>query len=265
VYEFRRPIGGTYPPWYDPSYWNDGTEWRFDLVAQGRVLLQGALVLARVTIETQAGLLAIVLVWLMMSWRNTSSAMRRNWSLIGIGLSGVGIYLPVYVAERYVAAFLVLFGIAVLAAIRLPSDENSLRITKYLGIAGLVVVSLSLVATTFRVVARPIPDLAREHVDVAIALRETGFQQGDEVAVIGDGTGAYWAQLARLKIVAEIMGGRKGSEEFWAASPDLKGAAYQAFAGAGAHAVVTRKPVCDLGPEWRRLAGTEYYIHSFSP
>src|SRR5581483_8020191 len=24
VFEFGEPIGGSYPPWYDPTYWHDG-------------------------------------------------------------------------------------------------------------------------------------------------------------------------------------------------------------------------------------------------
>ena len=29
VYEFGSPVGGTYPPWYDPSYWYQGVEVHF--------------------------------------------------------------------------------------------------------------------------------------------------------------------------------------------------------------------------------------------
>jgi len=36
-----------------------------------------------------------------------------------------------------------------------------------------------------------------------------------KVAVIGDGEGAYWARLAHLRIVAEIMDRNGGSVRFW--------------------------------------------------
>ncbi|HEY7161744.1 MAG TPA: hypothetical protein VH815_10820, partial [Acidobacteriota bacterium] len=31
VYEFATPVGGTYPPWYDPTYWYDGIQAHFNL------------------------------------------------------------------------------------------------------------------------------------------------------------------------------------------------------------------------------------------
>jgi hypothetical protein len=31
VFEFDGPILGTYPPWTDPSYWNEGLQWHFSL------------------------------------------------------------------------------------------------------------------------------------------------------------------------------------------------------------------------------------------
>ena len=34
MYEFGTPIAGTYPVWYDPSYWYEGLTPHFDLTAQ---------------------------------------------------------------------------------------------------------------------------------------------------------------------------------------------------------------------------------------
>ena len=34
VFEFATPIGGTYPPWYDPTYWYEGLTIKFNLVNQ---------------------------------------------------------------------------------------------------------------------------------------------------------------------------------------------------------------------------------------
>ena len=39
IYEFGSdPVGGTYPIWYDPSYWHEGETPHFDLRGQLRVL-----------------------------------------------------------------------------------------------------------------------------------------------------------------------------------------------------------------------------------
>src|SRR6266851_3785068 len=40
IYEFNGPIGGTYPPSYDPSYWNEGRKVTFNLRAQLTVVAQ---------------------------------------------------------------------------------------------------------------------------------------------------------------------------------------------------------------------------------
>src|SRR5580700_7243040 len=33
---FATPVGGTYPPWYDPSYWNEGMQASFRVRSQIR-------------------------------------------------------------------------------------------------------------------------------------------------------------------------------------------------------------------------------------
>jgi len=42
VFEFAGPVGGTYPPLYDQSYWNEGVRASFRLRSQIRVLAQSA-------------------------------------------------------------------------------------------------------------------------------------------------------------------------------------------------------------------------------
>ena len=59
---------------------------------------------------------------------------------------------------------------------------------------------------------------------IATGPLQNGLHAGDHVAVIGDGTGAYWAHLARLHIVAEIPVGsasRPGlpAMDFWESEP----------------------------------------------
>ena len=34
MYEYASPVGGTYPPWYDPSYWHAGVRTYFNLSQQ---------------------------------------------------------------------------------------------------------------------------------------------------------------------------------------------------------------------------------------
>jgi hypothetical protein len=87
-----------------------------------------------------------------------------------------------------------------------------------------------------------------------------GAQPGDKVAVIADGTGAYWARLAKLRIVAEIMDANHGSKDFWEAPEPVRQQAYEAFARSHAKLVVT---VCPPWPpetrtRWEAIAETPY-------
>src|SRR5207245_8576714 len=38
TYEFGGPIGGTYPLWYDSTYWHEGIRPYFDLAQQSRAI-----------------------------------------------------------------------------------------------------------------------------------------------------------------------------------------------------------------------------------
>ncbi len=79
------------------------------------------------------------------------------------------------------------------------------------------------------------------------------------MAIIGDGTGAYWARLGKVRIVAEIMGGKRGALEFWEASEGTKHQAYGAFASAHAKLVMSSCPT-RIPPDWTQIAGTNYCV-----
>ena len=91
-----------------------------------------------------------------------------------------------------------------------------------------------------------------------------GARPGDKIAVIADGTGAYWARLAKLRIVAEIMDMNHGTREFWTASKDQQQDVYKILAGAHAKLVVSSCPLCPPGiPDgWQRIVGTPYCVRT---
>jgi hypothetical protein len=63
--------------------------------------------------------------------------------------------------------------------------------------------------------------------------------QSCKVAFIGYGSDAYWARLAKLRIVAEIMDANNGSKEFWIAPEEVKQNVYGVLAQTSAKLVVT--------------------------
>ena len=103
---------------------------------------------------------------------------------------------------------------------------------------------------------------ATNHPAVAEGVLAQGLEGGDEVGFIGYSFSAYWARLARLRIVAEIH--PQDLAEFWDASSKQKSEIMRAFAAAGVTAVVaepqTSRPI---PPGWETIGQTEYLLYKF--
>ena len=96
---------------------------------------------------------------------------------------------------------------------------------------------------------------------------------GSKVGFIGSSFSAYWAHLARVRIVAEIPdvrwdpGLRKAERPtaadcFWGVEPSARAAAMGAFVRIGVKAVLAcgnRNRVADSG--WQRIHGTSCLIY----
>jgi hypothetical protein len=89
------------------------------------------------------------------------------------------------------------------------------------------------------------------------AFGHRGIHPGDDVAVIGDGTGAYWARLGKFHIVAEVMGMGHGAEMFWRSPEESRARVYEAFVGAHAKIVVGTCPT-ELLDTWLQISGTSF-------
>ncbi len=82
----------------------------------------------------------------------------------------------------------------------------------------------------------------KDQLEAAVGLQSLGLTAGDRVAVIGDGSFAIWARLARFKIVSEVSSLEPGNREFWASSWERRSLVYQRLRDTGA------KVVAGLGP-----------------
>ena len=71
VFEFGEPVVGTYPPWDDPSYWNEGVQPHVRLTAQLRVLVESGFACGERLFLGESGLLVGVLVFLFMGGEPT--------------------------------------------------------------------------------------------------------------------------------------------------------------------------------------------------
>lgn len=263
VFEFDGPVPGTYPPWTDPSYWNEGLRWHFGLRPQLQVLAANLASEISVLLRAQPGLVIAVIVFALLSGGIWFAGLRELWPLLALPAAAFAIYLPVHVENRFLAGFIVVLYLALFAAARVrPADQRS---AGYLAIAVFVTMALGTADLTFRYATHRLaipgsgPNSVWQDVLAAEHLQRMGARSGDKVAVIGDGTGAFWARLAELRIVAEVMGANHGSAQFWASSEETKDRVYAAFAGTGASLAVASCPA-RAAAGWQPIPGTEYCV-----
>src|SRR5712692_2828247 len=259
AYEFGTPIAGTYPPLYDYSYWNEGLTPHFSLREQIRALAENASTALYFFVFPESGFVVGVLILFLMGsrGRHRLAEIGANWHLFLPGLAGIGMYALVYLEPRYVAAFVVLLWAAVLAAIRLDRSPavNQLVTVVVLTIIATMAFPILHASHPQLFVAKPI------HWRVAQALKGMGVQPGDKVACIGHGYEAYWARLARVKIVAEVSD--TDIDRFWTADSRVRSEVIKDLAQTGAKAIVARDvPQTVFENDWQRVEGTDYRAYA---
>jgi 4-amino-4-deoxy-L-arabinose transferase-like glycosyltransferase len=75
IYEFSRPIGGTYPVSYDPSYWYEGAVAQFKLKQQAKLIISSVLFYLDFFFNQQGVMVAAIFILFIMSrWRRWSYA-----------------------------------------------------------------------------------------------------------------------------------------------------------------------------------------------
>jgi len=275
VYEFNGPLRSSYPPWYDPSYWDDGMSpaFRFDTVA--RHVIRQVLELGLNLLQPTAWFAGMLLTLLFADPRSTLKGMAPYWILVVISATAFSLFCLTLVEGRYLYPWEILIWGSVLAAVRLR--RVTLPMYRYLAAA----VSLALIAAmlnlTYRGFSSHFPSDASPEYATAEGLLRMGVQPGTKVGAIGFDNDAYWAYLARFDIVAEIN--TEDTCLFWSEPPEIQSQVLEKFAEAGASVVVantgggvkttSRAVPFDLagcarpGPQWKNIEGSPN--HAFFP
>jgi hypothetical protein len=263
VFEFDGPVVGTYPPWTDPSYWNEGLRPNFTLRAQIQILASTVPSEVRVLLRAQPGLVIVVIVLVLMCPRQWVLGIRGLWPFLAMPLVGMAFYLPMLVNDRYLAAFALLLFVVLCASAQVrPEDQTP---AAYVMVAVFIAMALGTLDGTVRNVTNHLaipgvgPNSTLEDVVVAEQLPSFGAGAEDKVAVIGGGTGSYWARLAKVRIVAEIMGSRRGAQAFWKAPDASKQKVYAIFGATHSKLVVSSCPPV-IPSEWTPIKGTNYCV-----
>jgi hypothetical protein len=274
VYEFDEPIGGTYPISLDPSYWYEGIEPRFDFRGLLARLLSSNLVYMELFFQKQGIFFACVLAMYVMGQRRAHpfQEILRRWTLLIAAVIAFGLYGIVLVEGRYVGVFILLFWADILANVRLPDTMHTkswLNVLSGIAAFGLLAniamfnldgfkdLNPTLGVSSVQEVALPAKPL-----EVAQTLKELGVQPGDKVGMIGYAYDSFWARLARVRIVAEML--EADADEFWRGDQALRQSVMRAFANTGVDAVVAEyvPGYADLR-NWHQVENSNYYIYVF--
>jgi hypothetical protein len=261
VYEFNGPVGGSYPPWSDPSYWYEGVRPRFHLREQLRTLKSSADVYFGIWAGEMAGVTACFIVLLFWS-RLPGIFAREFWRIKFLWLpaiAGLGLYALVHVEKRFIAGFVLVLWIAALGALRFPKSTENARAYAATSLA-IALLLIGQIAWPFSHSMRAMaPRLDFPALEMADYLHKSGIASGGKVAEVGDPLFDHiWAHLAGVTIVAEVP--QEGVLDFWSAAPEVRRHVLDLLAQAGAKVVVAK--VVPQGKEaegWRQVGNTYYY------
>jgi hypothetical protein len=280
VYEFAEPVGGTYPMSFDPGYWTRGLSPRFDPAQQIRALASNGMFYFELFARQQGGFAAVVLLLAVAAKRPRHARDAAATALVLWGISAFALYALVYVSPRYVAPFVVIFWAGLLAGIRLPDTFSYRRLAAASSWVLVAAVWVNIAAANVEGLGKvlhfspglpsdPAPAVgdqlptatpSRMHPAIAKGLQQHGLERGDTVAFIGYSFSAFWAHLARVRIIAELE--PEHAVEFWTAPGTKQQEVLRALAMTGARAVIS-EPVGRAGipPGWARIGNTGYLVY----
>ncbi len=263
VDEFATPIAGTYPPWYDATYWYEGVTPHFDLRGQLHAVAVGAGDYFRL-LSAEKGIAVGVLVLALLAGRAGGyfRGLYSYWTLWLPALATCGLYALVHVEPRFLGAPMVILWCCLFVAVRLPRTENSSRVWNCVALAVALTIGITIVSQAGQNAFAAMKRSANPEWQVSRDLTQIGLRPGDEVAVLGHSNVAdYWAHLAQVRIVADIPADEVPA--FWDASEETRTRILAALARAGAKFLVTRsQPPYSESREWKRLGATGFYVRA---
>jgi 4-amino-4-deoxy-L-arabinose transferase-like glycosyltransferase len=284
VFAFAGSTGGTYPVWYDPSYWNEGLRAPFDARQQLRKVLSNARYMYALLLNLHAVQLfqsghayllfspVLVLSWLALIYcgaRPRMSAFRSvTLPVILPALAAFIMYLLVYSEPRHLAPFVALLYTGCFALLRIPARMAPGFRLKSASCA--IVLAFALTAglpSSHTAFAATRPEASpSEDWQVVEGLRQIGVGEGARVGSLtySNHDHVKWARLARAKIVAELFSGAYVTSEdsFWKADEATRSRIIGALARAGAEVIVSRRLPEGVPPPagWQRIGATRYFI-----
>jgi hypothetical protein len=261
VFEYATPIGGTYPPGYDWSYWLEGMTPYFQWRGLFSLLRQSAGTYYQLFVS-QAEYATGLFVLLFLGYEKSRCAVcLAKLKYLWIGpLIACCVYALVLVEGRYVAPFLVLLWLSVFYCLIEAAPGLPQRVQLALVLGMVAFTGLRVAKGTERDIVVILSKPRNVDWEVSQGLRVLGVRPGERVSVFGATAGVYWARVAGVTIVSEVPLGEEGT--FWAAHEGTKREVFRLFASTGAKIVVEKDPPRGAEKEgWIPLGDTSFYAH----
>jgi hypothetical protein len=280
VYEFAAKNMGTYPPWFDPIYWNAGITPHFRWKMQVKVLASNMLLELQLIVESCAALVCavIILAFVCNHRRRWTTRFLNFWFLWLPGAAAFLMFALIHVEARFFGGWLIMLLTSAICASALPNEAGAERVAGYIAMAALVIAVASVVSQVSQEALGPEHAAARNPRNALIAtfLLDHSLRPGDLVAVIGYANEAYWAHLARLTIVAEVPARITSHQsypalDFWESGREQQQKALAIIEQTGAKAVIAGSQMSALGSapsvlpqSWKKIDGTDACVYFFS-
>jgi hypothetical protein len=275
VFAFAEPFHVTYPPWFNPFYWNEGYRQHFKVGNQLAALEANLTFLGHFFLRGPRAITALALAALglfflkerMIWWRRLLAL----WPFHLPSILAVGIYVMVVIEPRYLVGFLIVILTAPLVALFTPSPLISPRASFALTLLVVLACAAVLVENEKDPFLRMIHHecyLSNDQWKAGLYLAEIGLPPGEKVAAVHGGLQCTWAKVSGAQIVAElgenIVAPNEEESDFhlFARDPAVQQTVFALFRQAGAKLAVVRGADVPLqGPGWEQVPGTAMWFH----
>lgn len=279
VYEFEKPFDVSYPPWFDPHYWNDGLNAKVDWKLYNELLVDKVVTLF-LSFIVFISILKLGLCFSAKKLVPYSIPDLRTTSPIWLTVCACSLlYLLMSAAvSRYFMGFIPTMVASIFLAYQSPGSELAIkRERRTLWFTSILI----LISFTFHSllhfyffglkITEPTSRSDDQHSATAKKLTEIGIKPHDKIMRVARNEGGeyYWAHLADVRVVAECV----SPEEFFKMSSAKRSELDALLRNKNIRAIVldwsNRKP-SDAGPnpsdpDWQTVPETKNYIRLVPP
>ena len=284
IFSYKELPYGTYPDWFDTSFFNERIKAHMNLHRQIVIIGQCVVRIIRYVCNHPEAWALLILLFLLggrlrPGFHPSSNAFWLAPFLLGVAT--LCIYSLVNVEDRYLTASFFMVLLPLFAAARIsPTGENNTShnvVVRTAASAAVALLALVTVGESARIVGQLRRDLVfiqyptgwydHDTFRAAHALNDLGVGPGDTIACIGTRAcvyDIYWARLAGVRILTEIYNPDVPLNPYFVSMPN-RTQAYDTLRRDGAKVLVgyfdpglmtSSNPVA---AGWRELGGTPFY------